>query len=154
MDVKRQDAFRYAEKCLYEYKRNMACLEVLKEDLRVGQASTDVHAQNYQQPSSFTGEPSNPVQTRLMKLEKLEERIRILERYTQPVTRLIEDLTAPYVHEGSAKAEMYSIMELYYFGQNSISFILSELHMSRKGIYNKRSKLVKMALGYMGCFSN
>ena len=107
MSAKRLDTFRYAERCLYEYKRNMAGLEILRDDLRTIQAGTDVHAQNYQNALDFTGNPSDPVQTRMMRIEKLEERIRLLERFTQPVTRLVEDLTAPYVHEGSAKAEMY-----------------------------------------------
>ena len=150
MSTKERDVFRYVEKCLYEYKRNIACLKILKDDLRVEQAGCDVHVQNYQYTGTPTGEPSNPVESRLIKIEKLEERIRILERCTQPISRLIEDLTAPYVHDGSAKAEMYAIMELYYFGQNSLSAILVELHMSRKCAYTRRQELVKMAMGYMG----
>ena len=136
MSAKRLDTFRYAERCLYEYKRNMAGLEILRDDLRTIQAGTDVRAQNYQNSLDFTGDPSDPVQTRMMRIEKLEERIRLLERFTQPVTRLVEDLTAPYVHEGSAKAEMYALMELYYFGQNSITSVMTELHMSRRNVYN------------------
>ena len=150
MSAKRLDTFRYAERCLYEYKRNMAGLEILRDDLRTIQAGTDVRAQNYQNSLDFTGDPSDPVQTRMMRIEKLEERIRLLERFTQPVTRLVEDLTAPYVHEGSAKAEMYALMELYYFGQNSITSVMTELHMSRRNVYNRRQELVKMAMGYMG----
>ena len=42
--MKDKTSFRYAEKCLYEYKRNMAGLKVLRDDLRVLEASTDVHA--------------------------------------------------------------------------------------------------------------
>ena len=150
MSAKRLDTFRYAERCLYEYKRNMAGLEILRDDLRTIQAGTDVHAQNYQNALDFTGDPSDPVQTRMMRIEKLEERIRLLERFTQPVTRLVEDLTAPYVLDDSKKAEMYSLMELYYFGQNSIASVMEALHISRKNVYNRRRELVNMAMGYMG----
>ncbi len=150
MNTKRLDTFRFAEKCLYEYKRNMAGLDILRNDLQTIQAGTDVHAQNYDNALTFTGDPSDPVQTRMMRIEKLEERIRLLERMTQPVTRLVEDLTAPYVLEDSAKAEMYSLMELYYFGQNSIASVMEALHISRKNVYNRRRELVNMAMGYMG----
>lgn len=143
--------YRYTEKCLYDYRRNLACLEILREDLRVEKAGTDVHAQSYQCVLDFGGEPSNPVQARMMRIEKLEERIRLLERETLPVTRLIQDLTAPYVHEGSVKAEMYSLMELYYFGQNTVEIVSSELHIGKHGMYNMRRELVKLLMGYMGC---
>ena len=145
-----EEYYRYAEKCLYDYKKNLACLEILREDLRVAKADIDVHAQNYQYTLDFTGDPSDPVHGRMMRIENIEERIRILERFTQPVTRLIQDLTAPYIHEGSEKAEMYSLMELYYFGQNSITVVMSKLNMSRTMLYFRRQKLVKMAMGYMG----
>ena len=148
MSVK--EYYRYTEKCLYDYHRNLACLEILREDLRVERAGTDVHAQSYQNTLDFSGNPSDPVEARMMRIEKLEERIRFLERLTQPLTRLIEDLTAPYIHEGSVKAEMYSLMELYYFGQNSITEVMCKLNLSRKSMYIKRQELVKMAMGYMG----
>ena len=143
--------YRYAEKCLYDYRRNVACLEILRDDLRVEKAGTDVHAQSYQSVLDFGGDPSNPVQARMMRIEKLEERIRILERLTRPITRLIQDLTAPYVREGSVKAEMYSLMELYYFGQNTVEIVLSELHIGKHGMYNLRRDLVKLLMRYMGC---
>ena len=78
--MNQNDSYRHAEKCLYEYKRNVAGLKVLREDLRVTQAGLDVHAQNYQYTLEFTGEVSNPVHTRLVKIENLEARIRYLER--------------------------------------------------------------------------
>ena len=118
--------------------------ETLRHERGIG------NGQRHNNALTFTGDPSDPVQTRMMRIEKLEERIRLLERFTQPVTRLVEDLTAPYVHEGSAKAEMYSLMELYYFGQNSIASVMEALHISRKNVYNRRRELVNMAMGYMG----
>ncbi|MBR1603693.1 MAG: hypothetical protein IJ667_09665, partial [Synergistaceae bacterium] len=145
------DMFKYAEKCLYEYKRNLAALEILRQELQSERNSTDVHGQNYKDALSFTGTPSNPVLNRLVRIEKLEERIRQLEHYTEPVTRLIADLKAPYVREGSQKAELHSIMELYYFGQNSVAIILSELHISRQSMFRHRRTLVKTLMGYMGC---
>ena len=151
MSNREVNMFKYAEKCLYEYKRNIACLEILREDLRTEKNATDVQAQTYDTPSNFTGDPSNPVQSRIIRIERLEERIKQLERYTQPVTQLISDLNASYVREGSPKAELYALMELYYFGQNSTAIILAELHISRQSLFNRRRELVKMLMGYMGC---
>ena len=73
-----QNKYRYAEKCLYEYKRNLAGLKVLREDLRVLQAGTDVHAQSYQLTFGFSGTVSDPVHARLVTIEGIEERIRKL----------------------------------------------------------------------------
>ena len=144
------DMFKYAEKCLYEYKRNLAALEILRQELQSERSSTDVHGQNYKDALSFTGTPSNPVLSRLLKIERIECRIKLLTQYTEPVTRLIADLKAPYVLEGSAKAELYTLMELYYFGQNGVGVISDELHMSRQTMYNRRRELIKMLMSYMG----
>lgn len=145
-----RDTFRFAEKCLYGYKQNIAGLDVLRNDLQTIRSCTDVHAQNYDTALTFTGTPSDPVQNRLIKIETLEARIQHLERMTQPVTRLVNDLTAPYVLDDSKKTEMYELMQLYYFGQNSINSVMEALHMSRRNVYNRRKELVKMAMAYLG----
>ena len=144
-----KDKFRYAEKCLYEYKRNMACLKVLREDLRVEEAGTDVHAQNYQYQFCFTGEPSNPVELRQMKIESLQGRIKMLERWTKPITELIGDLTSPNVLNGSNNAAMMEIMRLMYFGGNTPDAIIEELNISRRTFFNRRRLLVYVTIGYL-----
>ena len=147
--MKQKDKFRYAEKCLYEYKRNLACLEVLREDLRVEQAGTDVHAQNYQYMFNFTGEPSNPVQARLLKIETLEERIRKLERWTKPITMLLKDLTSPDSLDTSHNKELYEVLRLMYLGKNQPDAIIDELRIARRTFYNRRRELVYTAISYL-----
>lgn len=83
--MQEKNKFRYAEKCLYEYKRNIAALNVLREDLRVERAGTDVHVQNYQFSFGFNSEPSNPVEARLIKIESLERRIQQLSDRSEPL---------------------------------------------------------------------
>lgn len=144
-------AYKYAEKCLYEYNKNLAALETLRQELQIERSNIDVHAQSYEQNVRSTGTISNPVWLRLMRIDKLEGRIRQLEHYTEPVTRLIADLKAPYVREGSPKAILYSLMELYYFGQNNIATIMSELHISRPSMFRHKENLVRTLMGYMGC---
>ena len=147
--MKQQNSFKYAEKCLYEYKRNLAGLRVLREDLRVIQAGLDVHAQNYQYTFNFTGEISNPVQSRLLKIESLEERIRKLERVVNPITQLIEDLTAPEVLEYSPSNDLLQVLKLMYFGKNPPGAIMNELNISRTTFFKQRRELVNMAISYL-----
>lgn len=147
--MKQKDNFRYAEKCLYEYKQNMAGLKVLYEDLRVMQADIDVHAQNYQCIFNFTGDVSNPVQSRLIKIESIEGRIRKLERVVNPITQLIEDLTAPEVLEYSESKGLFQIMKLMYFGKNPPNVIMNELNIARTTFFKQRRELVNMVISYL-----
>ena len=149
MRMKLDGKFRYAEKCLYEYKRNQAGLKVLREDLRVAQAGLDVHAQNYQYMFNFTGEVSNPVQTRLVKIEGIEERIRYLERHTKPIAQLIEDLTAPEVLKYSENNALMDILRLMYFGKNPPEAVIEELKIGKRTFYRQRRELVNMTISYM-----
>lgn len=147
--MKEKDKFRYAEKCLYDYKRNMACLKVLKDDLRVEEAGTDVHAQNYQYTFGFTGEPSNPVEARQIKIESIQKRIKVLERYTEPITALIGDLTSPNVLNGSNNAAMMDVLRLLYFGGNTPDAIIEELNIARRTFFRLRRSLVSVAIMYL-----
>lgn len=144
-----ENSFRSAEKWLYGYKRNMAGLKVLREDLYVAQAGLDVHAQNYQYTFSPAGEVSSPVHARIEKIENLEGRIRWLERYTNPITQLIEDLTAPEVLEYSENKALMDILRLMYFGKNSPEVIINELNITRRTFFRQRRELVNMAISYL-----
>ena len=148
--MKQKDKFRYAEKCLYEYKRNIACLEILREDLRVERAGSDVHVQNYQYEINFSGTPSNPVQARVIKLEQLEERITKLERWTKPITQLMKDLTSAESLDTSHNKELYEVMKLMYFGKNSPDVITEELRIARRTFARRRRELVLTAISYLG----
>ena len=144
-----QKNFRSAEKWLYGYKRNIAGLKILREDLRVAQSGLDVHAQNYQYTFSATGEVSSPVHARVEKIESLEARIRWLERYTKPITQLIEDLTAPEVLEYSENKVLMDILRLMYFGKNPPEVIIEELKIARRTFFKRRRELVNMAISYL-----
>ena len=147
--MKNKEKFRYAEKCLYEYKRNMAALEVLRGDLRIAQADVDVHAQNYQAVFTSDGEPSNPVEARLMKIENIESKIQFLERNTKPITKLIEDLSAPENLEGSVNRMLLGVMKLFYFGKNFPEVIMEELSIAYRTFVRRRRELVFTVIGYL-----
>ena len=142
--------FKFAEKCLYEYKRNIACLGVLKEDLRVAEADTDVRAQNYQYTFSTGGEVSDPVSARLMKIEMLKERIKYLERYTGPITTLMNDLNTSDALNGSRNQDLMQVLRLMYFGGNTPDVIMNELKIARTSFFRLRRELVYVVICYLG----
>ena len=117
--------------------------------MRVEEAGTDVHAQNYERTLDFTGEPSNPVESRQMKIESLQGRIRTLERWTKPITELIVDLTSPDVLNGSNNAVMMEILRLLYFGGNTPDAIVEELKIARSTFFKRRRQLVYVVITYL-----
>lgn len=135
---------------MYEYKRNVACLEVLRGDLQVLKSSTDVKAQSYEVMFGNNMLPSDPVVTHFTKIETVENRIKQLERWTSPIRKLEEDLNAPYVLENSRSKELLEILRLYYFGGNAIDLVTSELKISRSPFFRRRRELVLMAINYLG----
>jgi len=147
--MQENNKFRRAEKYLYEYKRNLAAIEILTEDLRVERASCDVHAQNYQLAFGFNSEPSNPPEARVVKLESLENKITMLERYTKPITHLIDDLSTSDNLQGSDNKLLLDILKLLYFGKNTVEAILDELCIARRTFSRKRRDLVLMAAQYL-----
>ncbi len=148
-NMSEKNNFRHAEKCLYEYKRNLACIDILKEDLRVLKATTDVNAQNYDKPFTKNNSPSDPVAQHLIKLEQIEVRIKLLERWTKPIERLIADLSSD-VLDGSKKKGLLQVLKLFYFGNNVPDPVMEELNISRRAFFRKRRELVLMAIDYLG----
>ena len=115
----------------------------------MAQADTDVHAQNYQLTFGFCGEPKNPEEARLIKIEGIERRIQILERYTKPITKLMEDLNAPENLEGSDNEILLQILKLMYFGKNTAEAIMDELNIARRTLTRKRRELVFLTIDYV-----
>ena len=144
------DEFRLTEKILYDYPKNSARLKVLTEDLRVLRISTDVKAQSYDKPPCDPLGHSDPVMSYVIKLETLEEKIKELERITEPIKSLVDYLNAPYILENSDKNMLKKILDFYYFGGNTQTDVLKELHVSRTQLYKNRLDLVELAGVYLG----
>ena len=148
--MKHKDRFRYAEKWLYGYTKNLACLDTLRGDLQIYRVGSDVHAQNYSNPFSSLGEPSSPVHSYVVSMETLEERIKYLERWTNPITRLINDLNSSYSLTGSKNTDLLQILNLMYIGENPPKQVKDELKISDRTFTRRRRDLVKIAIGYLG----
>ena len=110
---KNRTLFRYAEKCLYEYKKNLSRLDFLQEDLLRLKNAGDVKVQQYNL-SIGNNSPSDPIFSHLIKIENIEKQIDDLKRITEPITNLISDLRA-CKNFSNRKKTMLFILELYYF---------------------------------------
>ena len=141
--------FRFAERCLYDYKTNVAQLEVLRADLKVLDAASSVNGQTYDALPCL-GYLRDAVSARLERIENLEEDIRYLERKTEPIRRLYDDLRAGYVLEGSPKTILRGILELFYLGENTWQATAEELGLGRTSFFEKRKELVELTIRYLG----
>ena len=147
--TEREYPFRFAERCLYDYKANVARLEVLRTDLRVLDAISSVKVQNYD-GTPGSGYPSDSVSGRLQRIERVEEDILHLERRTLPIRRLYDDLRENYVLTDSPKMILRGILELFYFGENTREATAEELGLSRASFFRKKEELVRLSIRYLG----
>lgn len=145
----REYPFRFAERCLYEYHENVARLAALRERLATLYATSTAGVQGWDSTGHGSG-PSDPVATRELRIISLEDEISKLLQCTAPITRLMADLSAPYVLEGSVKFELAQVARLFYFGGNERKAICEKLGMEPRTLYDKRVKLVMMLIKYMG----
>lgn len=137
---------------LQDYPSNLTRVKVLQRDLDVLRAQTDVKAQNY--VKVYQGDkdrtPGDPVSEYVQKIEKLEKEIGQLERITEPITKMIQDLKSPYALEASLNSDFIKILGLHYFGRNPLPTILNATGWSRASFFRKKKMLIKLAKSYLG----
>ena len=141
--------FRFAERCLYEFPENKARLEGLRETLNLLDEASSAATQKFDAPSAHTATSDN-VSARLLRIEAAEEEIARLERRVKPIQRLLDDLEAPYVLDGSPKSDLLKILRLYYFGGNVSVAVARSLYINKRTLLRKRDELVRMAVRYLG----
>lgn len=117
---------KQTEKYLYDYEKNLACLEVSNYDLEI--LKNSIYSTD------------ETVVSRADKIEKLKSKIDILKKQTEPVTKLLRDL--------QGDKYLLSILRLYYFGLNKVDVVADYLHISRRYFFYKRKDLILMAIKY------
>ena len=148
--MKRTDAYRFAEKCLYEYPANCSKLKSLEQELVLLCHSSDVSGQSYEISPIGRGVHSDPVCAYVERKDRLEHRILSVKRVTEPVQRLMQDLDSDNVLENSKKDDCKKILALFYFGRNGMTMVLNELNCSKSVFYDRRNFLVRSAIQYLG----
>lgn len=145
---KDKNAYQFAEKCLYEYKKNLARREILLDDLRALQKSGDVKAQQYVFNFSIRGAHSDPVEAHYMRIENLEKQIENLRRITEPITKMLRDLRGASF--SNRKKAMLLILELYYFKGCPIEYVARKIRYGRSLFFELKRELVYLAMEYLG----
>ncbi len=137
---------------LEDYPANLTRIDVLKKDLEVLRAQSDVKGQIYDRvyQSQDNRSLSDPVSEYVQRLEKCEKDIQRLIRITEPITRMIQDLKSPYSLKPSLNSDFIKILGLHYFGRNPVSITLSTTGWSRASFFRKKKQLIKLAQTYLG----
>ncbi len=144
--MRKREVFRKTEHCLYHYRLNTARLEVVRSELEKLRQAGDVHAQDYSGRMNAGACNADPISSYVHKLLSLEHRISVLERYTQPITRLITDLQ----HSPEKMSRNYLlVLEYFYFSGLTVPRILEIIHWSRSTFFSRRLSLVILASDYI-----
>ena len=140
------DAYRKAEKCLRGYKINTARLDELRAELKELQAGSDIHAQNYSGRILTVASVADPVGAYVQKVLTLEHRISVLERYTQPIQQLQDDLQRS---TDGASRHMLLRLEQHYLTGVPMTRLLEITGWNKSTFYSRRLSLVSLAVEYL-----
>ena len=144
--MRKRDTFRKTEYCLYHYRKNLLTIDMLRSELAELLSTGDVHAQDYTGRMNTGAGNADPVSSYVCKVLTLEHRISVLEKYTAPITQLLDDLQ----HSADNMSRHYlQILEYFYFGGLTVSRILEKTGWNRNTFYSRRHSLVSIAVGYI-----
>ena len=144
--MRKRDTFRMTERCLYHYRKNLLTIDMLRSEIEELQSTGDVHAQDYSGRMNTSAGNADPVSSYVCKVLTLEHRISVLEKYTAPITQLLDDLQ----HSADNMSRHYlQILEYFYFGGLTVSRILEKTGWNRNTFYSRRHSLVSLAVGYI-----
>ena len=144
----RLKGYKDVEYSLYHYKARLAGLKAAHDELALLQESTDVHAQAYEMIGAPSGNTSNPVEQRILKLESIMMKIKLLQRWTAPITQMVNDLATDSL-QGSYNADLLNVLKLCYFGGNPVGSVAFKLNTTKRSIHRLKYKLVMLAKVYL-----
>ncbi len=132
---------RYVERCLWEYKENIAMLEYLCWQVKVARS---VRGHSYE--AHVAGNTTDPVANVVNRIMNLERRIyKTLER-VKPIEKLKHDIS-----EGAYQDKyVREILKMRYMEHASVDSILEELHISSSTYDRVKQKLLKITGKYFG----
>ena len=144
--MRKRDTFRRTEYCLYHYRKNLLTIDMLRSEIAELLSTGDVHAQDYSGRMNTSADNADPVSSYVCKVLTLEHRISVLEKYTAPITQLLDDLQ----HSTDNMSRHYlQILKLFYFGGLTVSRILEKTGWNRNTFYSRRHSLVSLVVGYI-----
>ena len=141
------DEYRYAEKVLYSYRRNVETSERLSEELRRLWASGDVHGQSYGQIA--TGGIGDPVARHVDEILRVEARLKRILRRVKAVDEMRKDLREGNVITITSGRNLLLILDGYYIPCLTVNEFLTAFCWSRSIFYVRRRELVMIAGEYL-----
>ena len=135
----------YIERCLYDYKANVAKLEMMQEEL---DDLMSLHGQSYEIFKSH-GE-ADPVANAVNQRLKLEIKIKEIKRRIKPVEKLIEDLKGTSLRV----RQMAEILRLRYFQHEDKTIIMEKLAVSSSTLWRRTNELIALAERYFPLYMN
>lgn len=141
------DEYRYAEKVLYSYRRNVETSERLSEELRMLRASGDVYGQSYGQIA--TGGSGDPVARHVDEILMLEARLKRILRRVKAVDEMRKDLREGNVITITSGKNLLLILDGYYIPCLTVNEFLTAFCWSRSIFYVRRRELVMIAGEYL-----
>lgn len=131
----------YVERCLYDYKANIAEIEILSEQL---DNIMSLHGHSYEIYNS-QGE-SDPVGNIVSQKLKLERKIFLLQKRVKPVDKLIDDLKGSSIR----RQQMLEILKLKYIQHEDKDFIKKSIAISEATFWRRIKELRWLARRYFG----
>ncbi len=141
------DEYRYAEKVLYSYRRNVETSERLSEELRRLWASGDVHGQSYGQIA--TGGSGDPVARHVDEILRVEARLKRILRRVKAVDEMRKDLREGNVITITSGRNLLLILDGYYIPCLTVNEFLTAFCWSRSIFYVRRRELVMITGEYL-----
>ena len=141
------DEYRYAEKVLYSYKRNVETSERMSEELRRLRASGDVHGQSYEQIARCGS--GDPVARHVDEIMRLEARLKRILRRIKAVDEMRKDLREGNVITITKPKNLLLILDGYYIPCLTVNEFLSINCWSRSIFYVRRRELVMITGEYL-----
>ena len=133
---------------MFHYLENLARIESLRDDLKMADMQSSLKTPNYGGYSPTMGYIDN-IPGRILKIDMLESLIIGLERWTKPITRLLNDLGSPY-NVSPERQDLLGVLRIRYLYGNTWDKSVEYLKMSRKTFSERRTQLVELAIGYTG----
>ena len=133
----------YVEKCLYDYKANIAEIEALIEK-RSGLMS--MRAQSYHSNNSY--EVNDPVGNTVNQKLAIDKRISKLEKCVKAVEKLVNDLNG----SASNVRQMAGILQLRYIQHEDKEVIKEKIRISERTFWRRVKELIRLAKRYLGDF--
>ena len=132
----------YVERCLWEYRDNLAVIEYLREEIAELQS---LRVQTYEGGGVLRGGAADPVSDVCAHVLKLEQKIGQLERMTKPVTLMQEALLGGDIRI----CQLREILRRRYFEHEGKDKVISGLCVSEATYFRRCSELKQLARKYI-----